>query len=266
MTYQEFIQRVHLITGLDLESYKERQMERRIRQLLQRKQIDFKSFCEELICNEAAKDDFLKYLTINTSGFFRDEHIYAYLADKVIKDLLREHDRINIWSAGCSTGEEPYTLSMVLHEQGAGQYSKILATDIDSGVLEKAGKGCYQPRQLEKMAPGLKKKYFEYIDGSYYFRDRYKQIVNFRQLNLLKEFSKHVGPLQLILCRNVFIYFKTEVQEKLISSFSGLLPAGGYLVTGCTEMINQPRQFGLERKIPAVYRKMPATLVSPSLS
>lgn len=258
MTYQEFIQKVHLITGLDLESYKERQMERRIRQLLHRKNLDFKSFCAELARNEAAKEEFLNYLTINTSGFFRDEHIYSYLADEVIKNLLKEYGRLNIWSAGCSTGEEPYTLSIILHEMGAGSRAKILASDIDPGALEKAKKGYYHPRQLEKVAPGIKKRYFQYKEGCYYFQDRYKRIVSFRQQNLLDGFTEPIPPMQLILCRNVFIYFKVEVQEKLIERFSSLLPAGGYFVTGCAEMISQPQRFGLEKKIPAVYQKVPA--------
>lgn len=259
MTYREFLQRIYLITGLDLESYKERQMERRIRQLVKRKNLDFRSFYAELAGNEAAKEDFLNYLTINTSGFFRDEHIYAYLAGEALNNLLKKYDRINIWSAGCSTGEEPYTLSIILHELGAGWQTRILASDIDPGALEKANRGCYQPHQLEKVAPGLRKKYFEYKESSYYFRDRYKRIITFRQQNLLTEFNKPFDPVQLILCRNVFIYFKVEVQEKLIKRFSKLLPAGGYLVTGCTEMISQPQRFGLERKIPAIYQKKPAT-------
>ncbi len=261
MTYLEFIQKIPQIIGLDLDSYKERQMERRIRQLLQRKNLDFKSFYEELAGNEKAKEEFLKYLTINTSAFFRDEHIYSHLAEKAVKNLLEAHDRINIWSAGCSTGEEPYTLSIILHEAGAGRRSRILAGDIDTGALEKAVRGCYEPRQLEKVPPKLIKKYFDCREGKYYFRDCYKQIITFQQQNLLEEFNSSTGPLQLILCRNVFIYFKADVQEELIERFSALLSAEGYLVTGCTEMINQPQRFGLERIIPAVYKK-----TAPALS
>lgn len=256
MTYQEFLRKVRLLTGLDLESYKERQMERRIRQLLQREKLDFGSFYARLAGSTAAKEDFLEYLTINTSAFFRDEHIYAYLADKAIGELLREHGRIKIWSAGCATGEEPYTLSIILHELGAGHRAEILAGDIDPGVLEKAERGCYQPRQVQKVAPGLKRKYFDRREDCYYFRDRYKQMITFRRQNLLKELNVPAGPVQLILCRNVFIYFKAGVQEKLIEHFSALLPEGGYLVTGCTEMITRPQYFDLERKIPAIYRKV----------
>jgi len=87
---------------------------------LHRKNLDFKTFYAELASNKAAKEEFLNYLTINTLRFFRDEHIYSYLADEVIKNLLKEYARLNIWSAGCSTGEEPYTLSIILHEMGCG--------------------------------------------------------------------------------------------------------------------------------------------------
>lgn len=255
-TYSDFIQKIYLITGLDLNSYKDRQMERRIRQLMSRKNHSFKTLYSELAANEAEKQQFLKYLTINTSGFFRDAHIYDYLTDHVLTELLREHEMLNIWSAGCSTGEEPYTLSMIIHELKAGLRARILASDIDRSALETAKQGRYYPRQLERVAPALISKYFELRDGHYYFRNRYKLAVKFRQHNLLAPAKEDFPPMQLILCRNVFIYFKMEVQERLITRFTRLLAPGGYFVTGCAEMLSQPQRFGLERKIPAVYQKV----------
>jgi len=127
---------------------------------LHRKNLDFKTFYAELASNEAAKEEFLNYLTINTSGFFRDEHIYSYLADEVIKNLLKEYARLNIWSAGCSTGEEPYTLSIILHEMGAGLRAKILASDIDPGALEKAKRGATIHASWRRSPPGSKRDTF----------------------------------------------------------------------------------------------------------
>lgn len=254
-TYDDFTQKLYLLTGLDLASYKDRQMERRIRQLMARKNKNFYRLYSELVHDQAKRKGFLNYVTINTSEFFRDDFVYDYLSGHVFPDLLNRYRALNIWSAGCSTGEEPYSLSIIAHELKAGARVKILASDIDHQALEKAGRGCYHPRQLEKVPPELRNKYFQFKSDYYYLRGRYRQAVTFCRHNLLASFDDSIPTMQLILCRNVFIYFKAEIQERLTEQFSRQLAGGGYFITGCVEMINNPAKFGLERKIPAVYRK-----------
>lgn len=256
-TYYDFARKLYLLTGLDLESYKYRQMERRIRQLMVRKNLDnFLNFYTVLATNEVERQQFLNYITINTSEFFRDKQVFDYLSTRVLPDLLSSYRNLNIWSAGCSTGEEPYTLSIIAHELQAGTRVKILASDIDHCALKKASLGKYHSRQMEKVPPHLANKYFEHINDCFYIREHFKKAVNFRQHNLLTLCNETISPMQLILCRNVFIYFKVEIQERLIEQFSGLLTTGGYFVTGCVEMISYPARFGLEKQIPAVYKKV----------
>ncbi|HHX87476.1 MAG TPA: protein-glutamate O-methyltransferase CheR [Firmicutes bacterium] len=260
-SYGDFVQKLYLLTGLDLGSYKDRQMERRIRQLMARKDHNFASLYSELTNNKTEREQFLNYVTINTSEFFRDKHVYDYLSGHVFPDLLSSYRNLNIWSAGCSTGEEPYTLSILAHELKVGAQVKILASDIDQCALDKANLGRYHFRQLEKLPLYLKNKYFEHEHEYFYIRERYKQVVKFHRQNLLASLDSTIPEMQLILCRNVFIYFKIEIQERLIKQFSRQLTCGGYFVTGCVEMINNPLKFGLERKIPAVYKKVSTSAI-----
>ncbi len=255
-TYDDFTEKLLFLTGLDLSSYKDRQMERRIRQLMTRKKQNFCNLYSELVHDGTERELFLNYVTINTSEFYRDESVYEYLSGHVFPQLLNRCHELNIWSAGCSTGEEPYTLSMIAHELRAGARVKILATDIDHQALEKASLGRYSIRQLEKVPPHLRTKYFTFESGSYCLRERYRKAVTFYQHNLLSPFDPTIPTMQLILCRNVFIYFKIEIQERLIEQFSTQLATGGYFVTGCVEIIKNPARFALERKIPAVYKKL----------
>lgn len=254
--YREFKTNFLRKTGLDLECYKDQQMERRIRHMIQREKCaGFQDFFLNLSDNHEFMHKFMTYITINTSGFFRDKAVYDTIQDTILPDLKKKFNRLQIWSAGCSNGEEPYTMAIILGEQGMLERSRILAGDFDEKALEKAQEGLYNARQVEKVPSVLLKKCFEQEGDNYRIRERYKKTVSFRRENLLDLKNNTLNKMHLVLCRNVFIYFKTEVQEKIIQFISDLLPEGCYFIIGCAEYINEPANFGLRRLFPAIYIK-----------
>jgi chemotaxis protein methyltransferase CheR len=243
-------------TGLDLECYKDKQMERRIGQLMVREGFgDLSDFFAALKTSDHYLHKFYTYLTINTSVFYRDTKIYDYLQKTALVDLLARFEKINIWSLGCSHGEEPYTIALILDDLSALNRASITASDIDDKVLEMAREARYAPNQLEKVPPQILKSAFRQDDGCYYLVPKYKRTVNFKKQNLLNPIYNNSSPIHLALCRNVFIYFKTDVQERIIGQVARLIPPGGYFIIGCAEFINKPEQFNLERLIPSIYLK-----------
>jgi len=148
-------------TGLDLDCYKDKQMERRISQLLVREGFDDLSvFFGTIKTDKEQLHKFYTYLTINTSVFYRDGKIYDYLQKTALIDLLKKFDRLNIWSMGCSHGEEPYTLALILDELSALSRASIMASDIDDKVLDMAREARYTINQLEKVPPNILKSAF----------------------------------------------------------------------------------------------------------
>jgi len=245
------------LTSLDLDRYKDRQMERRIGQLVAREGYDgLHSFFKALKSSNELLHKFYNYLTINTSVFFRDTKVYDYLQNNALVDLLNNFQRIKIWSMGCSHGEEPYTIALILDQLSALQRAEILASDIDDKALEMAREAKYNPNQLEKVPPQLLREAFVQKNGFYYLAQSYKSAVTFKKHNLLAPIYKDMPAMQLILCRNVFIYFKIDVQEWIVEQVSKKITPGGYLIIGCAEFINKPERFNLERLIPSIYKKV----------
>lgn len=254
--FPRFKKEFYQFTGLDLECYKDKQMERRITQLFTREGYDGLSiFFKALKSDKEVLHKFYNYLTINTSVFYRDSKIYDYLQKKALPDTLKKFDQLNIWSVGCSHGEEPYTLALILDELNSLKKVKIYASDIDDKALEMAKEACYTPNQLEKVPDSVFKNAFTERNGLYYLNPKYKEVVKFQKQNFLSPIYKDMSRMQMALCRNVFIYFKTDIQEWIIEQISALIPKGGYFVIGCAEFINKPERFNLERQIPSIYLK-----------
>lgn len=242
-------------TGLELERYKDKQMERRIRQFMQRKnKPDFRLFFNYLADSPPAMEDFMNYLTINTSEFFRDEKIYKRLQEEIFVELLkREQGILKIWSAGCSIGAEPYTVAIAMDLLQSLDRIKIIASDIDDKVLQTAKQGCYSLKQLGKTREDIIKKYFLSKGEDYYIIPEIKRAVTFKRHNLLSD--SPYPDCHLIFCRNVFIYFKPETQEFILERFSGVLKTGGYLIIGSAEYINNPARFGLIKRYNTIYQR-----------
>ncbi len=242
-------------TEIDLDLYKEPQMKRRIGNLVTRANMD--SYVEYFDNACKNKDDFaafIEYLTINVSEFFRTPEKFSKLETDVIPDLLKRSPKLNIWSAGCSIGAEPYSLSIIMKEMTPGVRHRILASDLDIEILAKAKKGIYTENELKSIKPDRKKKYFDVVEGNKYaVKQEIKSAIEFKRHNLLKD--KFETGFDLILCRNVVIYFTEEAKDQLYANFFTALKPGGILFVGATEAILNFRKLGYTSFQPFFYQK-----------
>lgn len=243
-------------SGVDLNLYKQSQMHRRVNYFLARNGI--KNY-EELL-NRLAKDKdlyskFMDYLTINVTEFFRTPEPFAELESVIIPIWQKQKHKspLRIWSAGCSMGAEPYSVAMILDNCDVKTDYKILATDIDEQMLAKAG-GPYVGNELKNVPPDLLKKYFVKTDKGYVIIDRIKEKVVFKKHNLLSD--NFIGIFDLILCRNVMIYFIEEAKDDLYEKFHHSLKEGGILFLGGTETINNFKKIGYKPIRPFFYQKV----------
>ncbi|HHU75570.1 MAG TPA: protein-glutamate O-methyltransferase CheR [Firmicutes bacterium] len=242
-------------TGLELERYKDKQMERRIRQFMQRKEKpNFRLFFEYLSSTPSALEDFMNYLTINTSEFFRDEKVYDRLQEEIFVELLkREKGMLRFWSAGCSVGAEPYTIAIAMDLLQSLERTEVVASDLDDKALEIARQGLYSRKMLGKTREDIIKRYFLAKGENYEVIPKIKEVVTFWRHNLLTD--PPYRNCHMIFCRNVFIYFKPETQEFLLERFSSVLKPGGYLVIGSAEYISDPAKLGLTKRHNSIYQK-----------
>lgn len=253
--YDLFIQGIKKLTGIDLSLYKEAQMKRRLTSLYEKR--GYKNFIDFLHGIERDKDllkEFLDRMTINVSEFYRNAKRWEVLQHKIFPKLLERNKRLKIWSAACSTGEEPYTIAMVLSHHVPLSHIQILATDIDETCLQKAKAGVYQERSLAEVPPDIKKKYFIQEGSFYRVKDEIKNTVTFKKHNLLSD--PYEKNFDLIVCRNVMIYFTEEAKDYIYKEFSNSLRSGGILFVGSTEQIFNPARYGFEVEDTFFYRKI----------
>ena len=220
-------------------------LSRRVRKL---GMSSFKEYCELIRNDQNGPEmaELVNSITTNLTSFFRENHHFEYLKLQVIPSLLNDNYKarsINIWSAGCSTGEEPYSISMTLLEtvgDKSGWSTQILATDIDSNVLEKAAGGVYPLERIKGISDTRLKKCFQKgsrsNQGMVRVKPEIRNRVTFGQLNLMESWALEV-PQDVIFCRNVIIYFDKESKVKLIDKFANNLKDGGYLFIGHSESL-----------------------------
>lgn len=252
--YESFIQKIFQKTGINLALYKEAQMKRRLTSLYQKKGYgSFNDFYQALNKDTQLMNEFLDRMTINVSEFYRNAKRWEVLEKTILPDLIKKNGSLKIWSAACSTGEEPYTLAMVLSKHIPLANLKILATDIDENVLAKARLGVYSDRSLNEVPKDALNKFFQ-KDGSYFkVTEEIKRAVTFKKQNLLSD--PFAGPFDLIVCRNVLIYFTEEAKDGLYHKFSAALRPGGILFVGSTEQIFNPNLYNFETADTFFYRK-----------
>lgn len=250
-----FKQKLKAKTEIDLDLYKEAQMKRRIGNLVTRAGMDsFVTYFDHVSKDKDEFAAFIEYLTINVSEFFRTPDKFGKLETDVIPDLLKRSPTLNIWSAGCSIGAEVYSLTMILKDLTPGKKHRLLATDLDIEIIAKAKKGVYSDNELKALDPKRKDKYFtKTSDGKYAIKDEIKQCVEFKRHNLLKDPFER--GFDLILCRNVVIYFTEEAKDKLYRNFFASLKPGGILFVGATEAILNARNMGYVNYQPFFYQK-----------
>jgi chemotaxis protein methyltransferase CheR len=251
--FQQFIASVKKMTGIDLALYKEAQMKRRLTSLrLKRGYATFAQYFEAIAKDKDLFYEFLDRMTINVSEFFRNPGRWDVLENKILPRLVKQSPRLKCWSAACSTGEEPYTLALILMRKRYD--ATILATDIDEGALAKAKQGVYTERSLQDCPKELIDKHFHKDTLSYRISDEVKNKVTFKKHNLLAD--PFDSGFDLIICRNVMIYFTEEAKHELYQKFSRALKPGGVLFVGSTEQIFHPQQYQFETEDTFFYRKM----------
>lgn len=239
--YENFKTQIFQITKIDLNSYKERQMKRRIDALIDKHKItSYNTYVENIKKDKVLFEEFINYLTINVSEFYRNPEQWDTLEREIFPYLFNKFGNgIKIWSAACSTGDEPYSLVMLLSKFMPLSKIKIIATDIDKQVIEKAKLGLYSAKSLKDLPKEFISKYFREVNSTtYQISESIKACVDFRQHNLLKD--EYPSACDLIVCRNVMIYFTEEAKEEIYKKFNAALKKEGILFVGSTEQIVQP--------------------------
>ena len=252
-----FVQKQILqLTGVDLRSYKAPQMQRRLDAYLKRSgYTDWPRFFRAMRKSPVELAKLKTYLTINVSSFFRDPHKYETLKKTILPQLLAERPVIRVWSAGCSRGQEAYSIAMLLSELCAPEQSfRISATDIDKDALAwaKAG-GPYLKDDVQHVSSYMKLQYFDIKKEEYWVKKPLQQSILFRPQNLLTE--PMYGLFDLIVCRNVVIYFEIEAKQKIYQKFYDALRPGGVLFVGGTEMVPKAKDLGFELADLSFYRR-----------
>lgn len=253
--YEYFKEQVLRLTKIDLNCYKEKQMKRRIDTLIGRHKLDgYQEFLELIKTDCDVMEEFVNYLTINVSEFYRNPDQWRIVEKEVIPTLReRFGDRLTIWSAACSTGDEPYSLVMALSRYLPLSKIRIIATDIDKQVLSAAKNGIYPAKSLVNVPKDLKDRFFIQEGSLYQISDEIKRCVEFREHNLLRD--TYPENIDLIVCRNVLIYFTEEAKENIFKKFYESLSDGGILFLGSTEQMIGYKEVGYARRASFFFEK-----------
>lgn len=229
--YEKFKKDVLTLTKIDLNCYKEKQMKRRIDTLIGKTQAKtYDQYVSLLKTDKNVLEQFVNFLTINVSEFYRNADQWQILDRKIIPELIKKFGKsLKIWSAACSTGDEPYSLVMALSKHIPLNQIHIIATDIDKQVLEKARVGLYNEKSIANVPDDLKKKYFSKIGASYQISDDVKKRVEFKEHNLLRD--PYPTGCDMIVCRNVVIYFTDDAKEEIYQKFNQALKKKEYYLS-----------------------------------
>lgn len=238
----------------------------RINRRLRKLKLDSFSEYTRFVESEQGRDErqiMISSLTTNVSNFFREPHHFDILRNQVLPPLLkhaRAGGRVRLWSAGCSTGQEPYSIAMTLLELApdtANLDIKILASDIDPNVIATARQGYYEDKSAGDIGENLQKKFLEPVkNGSrsgFIIREEVRHLISFRELNLLRPWPIS-GKFDVIFCRNVVIYFDEETQLSLWSRFEEATAPGGWLFVGHSERLSEKLETDYEIIGPTAYR------------
>lgn len=251
--------------NFDIGSYKEKYMKRRIAiRVRATRSATADEYCGHLLGSEREIDLLMKGLTIHVSHFFRNRPTFEKLRQEVLPSLfarLRREGReeATIWSVGCSSGEEPYTLAIILKDSFADELKRfkvsLVATDINEGILEAARQGGYGPERLQEAPKEVIERHFSLCGGRYQLVSPVREMVAFRRGDLFDPTSYEASDL--ILCRNVLIYFERGEQERILEGFADALPTGGVLVLGKAETLvgETRRRFASVCPVERIYMK-----------
>jgi chemotaxis protein methyltransferase CheR len=259
MNDQDYIylkSKIYKVTNLDIDCYKTQQMRRRLDAYVAKSNFPTViAYCNMLERTPEKQRELLDYLAINVSEFFRDTKQFDTLQKLVLPQQLTESRRLNIWSAACSCGQEPYTLSIILEELSSEYHHRILATDIDESALKQAKDGGpYTAYDVRNVPPQYLTRYFSKNQAGYWVIEKIKKKIIFLHHNMLRD--PFETNFDLIVCRNVIIYFSEPVRDDLYRRFHHSLKPNGVLFLGGSEVVLRPSQQGFGIIHPAFYRKI----------
>ena len=244
-TFNDFRELIYRETGITLRDSKHILISNRLRKRLIALEIngydDYYRYLTKSDDGRRELQNFIDAVSTNETYFYRGDNQFTALSSEILPKMFKERSRIKVWSAGCSTGEEPYTICIMIMETAGMTWKgdiEIVATDINNEVIEKAGEGIYNGRTLKFVRAELLQRYFDNIGNeNYRIKDIIKQHVNFQCHNLLKQDPPGYG-FDIIFCRNVMIYFDNKTQGELVdNSFRKAISEKGYLFIGHSESL-----------------------------
>ena len=255
MDYVQFVSKVKTLTNIDLSFYKEKQMKRRINALITRNgKENYQQYFELLKSSKEHLDEFMQFITINVSEFFRNPPQWEILNSDILPRLLNSKSHLKIWSSACATGEEPYSLAILCNELGIFEKVNIIASDIDINALEKAKEGKYEQKGISNIPKEIVNRYFVKYQNCYIIRQELKNKIKYIKLDLLRD--NFPMNFDLILCRNVMIYFTEEAKDILYRKFHKALAPDGIFFVGSTEQIIMPQKYGFANLRNFFYKKI----------
>jgi chemotaxis protein methyltransferase CheR len=249
--FESLSKRIYDLAGISLSPHKKQLVYSRVAKRIRALGLpSFDAYCRVVSDDKSAEvGEFINSITTNLTSFFRENHHFDFLAKHIIPELkeIRKLDkRIRVWSAGCSTGEEPYSIAATINSKLINDNwdIKLLATDLDSNVLEHARRGIYGNDKVENMTDEQRRMLFDRKgpDGDMAAKDSLKKLITFNQLNLMQNWPMS-GPFDVIFCRNVMIYFDKPTQKTLFENFYSKLSPSGYLIIGHSESMH-----GMDKK------------------
>ncbi len=258
-----FSQLIYENLGIKLDETNQEMLKARLNRLMLKSNIkNYSDYFKELTANKGAPiwSEFVDEITTHMTSFFREDGQFKFIQENIksitqINQRIIQNNEIRVWSAACSSGEEPYTIAMVLKEALPENIKiKILASDISNGIIQKAQGGVYPQEIKQNVAPLLLDKYFKLKDGSYNISEEIKSMITFRTFNLMNEFP-FKNTFDMIFCRNVMIYFDNKTQSNLVNKFYNFLPKNGMLFIGSSESLAKIDHIKLKYVRPSVYMR-----------
>jgi chemotaxis protein methyltransferase CheR len=253
--YTDFCDGVGRLTGIDLAQYRRIQMERRVRAFAGRRGIaSLSAYLTALGTDALALEEFRDRMTINVSQLWRNPQQWTHLAETIVPELAGAGS-IRAWSAGCSYGAEAYTLAAVCREVAPDLAVEIRGTDIDPRVVTRAREGRFGPADARTAPRAVLERWFDRAAAGWRAKPELRMMTRFDTADLLRD-PPPAATFDLILCRNVVIYFTEPVRDRLHRLMAAALRPGGHLMVGSSERVATPGAFGLEASHPCLYRKV----------
>lgn len=254
--YRYFVEKIKGLSDLDLGNYKPWQIQRRLTNIMgQAGAKDYKEYADMLASDSDKLNQFIDWVTINVSEFYRDYPKFEELKNHILPELLKHSQRLKIWSAGCSNGSEPYTVALILEDLTPGEQHTIIGTDLDNRILERAREARYQEKDVRSVPERLLKSFFKREGDEFVLSEDIKKRVVLRKHDLLKD--PYGDGFDLILCRNVVIYFTNEAKDKIYQNFRASLNENGILFVGGAESILNAKELGFQVLRSFFYTKIP---------